>query len=88
MREQVEERLKFFDTGDTPRRNIDVMTEVKAALDVDKPAAMDVDEAPVSAKKKKKDKKRKTEDALASPGAADSESAKKKKKKKKKSTAE
>ena len=27
LREQVEERLKFFETGDTPRKNIDVMHE-------------------------------------------------------------
>ena len=32
MREQVEERLKFFDSGETPRRNVDVMQEVAAQL--------------------------------------------------------
>ena len=30
LREQVEERLKFFDSGETPRKNIDVMKEAIA----------------------------------------------------------
>lgn len=32
LRDQVEERLKFYDTGDTPRKNIDVMTSVAEKL--------------------------------------------------------
>lgn len=37
LRDQVEERLKFFDTGETPRKNIDVMKEaiVESAAEVE-----------------------------------------------------
>ena len=28
LREQVEERLRFYDTGETPKKNIDAMKEV------------------------------------------------------------
>ena len=73
MKSQVEERLKFYDTGDAPRKNIDCMNEVgkslkrsSSAMDVDND---DSDDEP-KAKKKKKEKKDK----------------KKKKKKKKKSS--
>jgi len=50
LKEQVEERLKFFDSGIVPKKNVDVMKEaiVEAAADVRK-----------QKKKKKKDKKRK-----------------------------
>ena len=33
-RQQVEERLKFYDTGEAPRKNIDVMKEVMDELKV------------------------------------------------------
>ena len=32
LKEQVEERLKFYDEGTTPRKNIDVMREVVANI--------------------------------------------------------
>ena len=32
LRDQVEERLKFYDTGDQPRKNVDVMTAVAEKL--------------------------------------------------------
>lgn len=32
LRDQVEERLKFYDTGDMPRKNLDVMTAVAESL--------------------------------------------------------
>ena len=32
MKAQVEERLKFFETGDRPSRNIDVMKELLTEL--------------------------------------------------------
>lgn len=50
LKEQVEERLKFFDSGIVPKKNVDVMKEAieEAAVDVRK-----------QKKKKKKDKKRK-----------------------------
>lgn len=49
LKEQVEERLKFFDSGVVPKKNVDVMKEAleEAAVDARK------------LKKKKKDKKRK-----------------------------
>ena len=32
LRDQVEERLRFYDSGETPRKNIDVMTAVAEKL--------------------------------------------------------
>merc|ERR1711874_911852 len=47
LKEQVEDRLKFYETGDLPRKNVDVMAEA-------------VEEAAEElAKKKKKEKKKK-----------------------------
>merc|ERR1712240_797242 len=85
LKEQVEERLKFYETGDLPRKNVDVMNEA-------------VEEAALETKKKKKrdKKKRKAEEAnttldttadAADTTTADTtveESPKKKKKKKNK----
>ncbi|MEX6631893.1 hypothetical protein SGI36_21840, partial [Providencia rettgeri] len=53
LREQVEERLDFYDKGVAPRKNLDVM---KSAIETvqDKDTEMDVDET--SAKKSKKKK--------------------------------
>ena len=34
LKEQVEERLTFFETGATPRKNIDVMKEAISELEV------------------------------------------------------
>ncbi|CAK9141085.1 unnamed protein product [Ilex paraguariensis] len=55
LREQVEERLDFYDKGVAPRKNIDVM---KAAIENSQNKEMDVDEAPTepSARKSKKKK--------------------------------
>merc|ERR1712088_1132114 len=52
LKEQVEDRLKFYETGDLPRKNVEVMAEA-------------VEEAAEDAKKKKKKekKKRNAEDA-------------------------
>ena len=36
MRDQVEERLSFFESGDLPRKNIDVMREALSQLEVEK----------------------------------------------------
>merc|ERR1712240_388043 len=54
LKEQVEERPKFYETGDLPRKNVDVMNEA-------------VEEAALETKKKKKKdkKKRKAEEANA-----------------------
>merc|ERR1719234_640431 len=46
LKEQVEERLKFYETGDLPRKNVEVMAEA-------------VEEAAADAKKKKKKEKKK-----------------------------
>ncbi|XP_065827841.1 nucleolar protein 56-like [Oscarella lobularis] len=54
LREQVEERLDFYETGKTPRKNIDVMKEAAAAV-----AAADVEPVEADVVKKKKGKKRK-----------------------------
>jgi len=68
LKEQVEERLKFYETGDLPRKNVDVMAEA-------------VEEAAEDAKKKKKKekkKKRKAEEAdstLDTTAAADTTAA-------------
>lgn len=70
LKDQVEERLRFYDTGETPRKNLDVMKEVMAELASDEEAAGGGD------KKKKKDKSKEKEAA-----AAGEEGAKKKKKK-------
>ncbi|KAH0728452.1 nucleolar protein 56-like [Solanum tuberosum] len=55
LREQVEERLDFYDKGVAPRKNLDVM---KAAIETveDKDTEMDVDELSTKKSKKKKSK--------------------------------
>ncbi|XP_071861557.1 nop56 ribonucleoprotein [Bombus fervidus] len=57
LRQQVEDRLKFYETGEVPKKNIDVMKEAleEAAQVI---ASMEQES---SKKKKKKDKKRKSE---------------------------
>ncbi|KAH6794690.1 NOP56-like pre RNA processing ribonucleoprotein [Perilla frutescens var. hirtella] len=94
LREQVEERLDFYDKGVAPRKNIDVM---KSAIDTvdgkeDEPmttANGDSHEEPKSEKKKKKKEKRKQEDdedqEMPDANGADVEDGTAKKKKKKKS---
>ncbi len=71
LRDQVEERLRFYDTGDAPRKNVDVMSAVAAQLrgssDGDK-------ETVVKKEKKEKKEKRKSE------GGDEGEKKKKKKK--------
>ncbi len=98
LKTQVEDRLKFYETGDLPKKNIDVMHE--AIEEVAKEAA-EFQEA--KKKKKKKDKKRKRMeeaeaedlDSSAQKRKADEDdqavtpvSEKKKKKKKKQEAAE
>ena len=63
LREQVEERLKFYETGAAPRRNVDVMEEVAKQLKVDDDDDdVEMNDAKKDKKKKaKKDKKRKAE---------------------------
>merc|ERR1712194_11056 len=59
LRDQVEERLKFYETGAAPRKNLDVIEEVARHLKVGKDAE-DEDDAKKKKKKDKKDKKRKS----------------------------
>ncbi|KAJ8907416.1 hypothetical protein NDN08_007528 [Rhodosorus marinus] len=81
LKEQVEERLKFYESGARPRKNIDVMhlaqKEVAAMEDAEDAAAEESEKK----KDKKKKKKRKAEDA--GPEKESDEPVKKKKKKKK-----
>jgi nucleolar protein 56 len=86
LRDQVEERLKFYDTGDTPRKNIDVMTAVSQSLQrtVDKSEKKDKKEKKAKRDKKKDDDE---EEVVVPPPAPveEDESGEKKKKKKKRS---
>ena len=91
MKEQVEERLRFYEEGVAPRKNLDVMREALGALgenEIQKEVVIDDEssddeeaKAKKDKKKKKKDKKRKSEASELDGGES---SAKKKKKKKKK----
>merc|ERR1712168_1276037 len=57
LKEQVEDRLKFYDSGDLPKKNVDAMKE---AIDAVKAEAAEFTE--VTTKKAKKNKKRKAEE--------------------------
>jgi len=63
LREQVEERLKFYETGASPRKNVDVMEEIRKSLDAGRGDDVDMkdvggeQETPKRKKKSKKDKK-------------------------------
>mmetsp|Transcript_10056 Transcript_10056/g.24611 ORF Transcript_10056/g.24611 Transcript_10056/m.24611 type:complete len:566 (-) Transcript_10056:179-1876(-) len=57
LRDQVEERLKFYETGAAPRKNIDVMEEVARHLKAGEAMDEDSDDDGAKKKKKKKDKK-------------------------------
>merc|ERR1712088_448901 len=70
LKEQVEDRLKFYETGDLPRKNVDVMEEV-----------MEIVKEEAKSKKKKEKKKRKAEDGVeVAPEPASEEPPKKKNK--------
>jgi len=59
LRDQVEERLKFYETGAAPRKNIDVMQDVAKQLRVES-GDVEMATTPSKKEKKKKDKKRKS----------------------------
>lgn len=87
LREQVEDRLKFYESGEVPKKNLEVMKEALEAFDQQK-----VQEA--AEKKKKKKKKRKLEEVAveetngnAVEDVVQEETPKKKKKKNKKAEA-
>ncbi|XP_019942304.2 nucleolar protein 56 [Paralichthys olivaceus] len=84
LREQVEERLSFYETGDVPRKNVDVMKEaVKEATDVAAEMKRKLDKK--EKKRKKREKKLQELDtngeAEVENGDADATVVKKKKKK-------
>lgn len=97
LRNQVEERLQFYETGAAPKRNIDVMEAVAKELKKASGDQMDIDDdKPSSSKKSKKKskssedtsesaKKRKAESGSDEDDKAAKKSAKKAKKEKKKS---
>jgi nucleolar protein 56 len=80
LREQVEERLKFYETGAAPRRNVDVMQEVARQLKIDNDDEEMEDAEPRKSKKDKKEKKRKVEDSDEGDDKEAKKSAKKAKK--------
>eukprot|EP00568_Trieres_chinensis_P005915 CAMPEP_0183299210 /NCGR_PEP_ID=MMETSP0160_2-20130417/6007_1 /TAXON_ID=2839 ORGANISM="Odontella Sinensis, Strain Grunow 1884" /NCGR_SAMPLE_ID=MMETSP0160_2 /ASSEMBLY_ACC=CAM_ASM_000250 /LENGTH=581 /DNA_ID=CAMNT_0025461409 /DNA_START=96 /DNA_END=1841 /DNA_ORIENTATION=+ len=82
LREQVEERLKFYETGAAPRKNLDVMQEVARHLAAGKDGGDDA--APSTDKKKRKrDKDGGDDDDDVEMEDAAAETPKKKKKSKK-----
>ncbi|GFP82447.1 nucleolar protein 56 [Phtheirospermum japonicum] len=94
LREQVEERLEFYDKGVAPRKNLDVM---KSAIDKvdskeDEPMNVDADEEPKTDKKKKKEKRKlddeQEEKEKSDVNGSNAEDGTTKKKKKKKSKAD
>ncbi len=98
LRDQVEERLNFYDTGAAPRKNVDVMTAVSEGLralapkvEKKKSAKKAVAEEEVASKdkkEKKKDKKRDREEEAVEESNEAGDDAEKKKKKKKKDKSE
>jgi nucleolar protein 56 len=92
LREQVEERLKFYETGAAPRKNLDVMEEIRKSIESEKKADIDDDDVNMETPKKKKDKKdkksekkKRKRDSDDSDEAAATPSTSKKEKKEKKS---
>eukprot|EP00002_Diphylleia_rotans_P019314 TRINITY_DN373_c0_g1_i1.p1 TRINITY_DN373_c0_g1~~TRINITY_DN373_c0_g1_i1.p1 ORF type:complete len:549 (+),score=159.14 TRINITY_DN373_c0_g1_i1:67-1713(+) len=84
LKSQVEERLKFFDGGATPRKNIDVMKEVVKEVKDDLGKAVEVNQTPKADKKnKKKRAAEEVEEAAAPVAAAEPEAPPAKKNKKK-----
>ncbi|KAK4486142.1 hypothetical protein RD792_008810 [Penstemon davidsonii] len=102
LREQVEERLEFYDKGVAPRKNIDVMKSAIDTVDSKEDEPMedivngDANEEPKTDKKKKKKEKRKLEqedepeknDVNGGSNVEDGTAEKKKKKKKSKDNSE
>lgn len=89
LREQVEERLRFYETGAAPRKNMDVMEEIRKSLGGKTNAPNDEPTTPKSSKKSKKEKKEKKKRKRDSDDESEQEtpakSAKKEKKEKKSS---
>lgn len=63
LKEQVEERLRFFEDGVVPTKNVDVMHKVIEELALEKAAqeeAMETEEPPKRKRKRDSDKKEKS----------------------------
>jgi nucleolar protein 56 len=86
LREQVEERLEFYETGKTPRKNLDVMRGVIDSEAAKNPEASKKRKAEDDAggKKKKKSKKGEKENGDSAPKKSKKEKKEKKSKKEKK----
>lgn len=79
--DQVEERLKFYDTGEAPRKNVSVMEKVAAEIAREGGEIAEVSTPSSQKKKKKKKRDRKEgEDAVSADDGAPSSKKKKKKK--------
>jgi nucleolar protein 56 len=78
LKEQVEERLRFYDSGTTPRKNIDVMKE--AIKQTEQLRAKEGGGSVVAGKKKSKKSKGKEEEPAKKKKAVAEEPSKKKKK--------
>lgn len=97
LHDQVEDRLKFYETGEAPRKNIEVMKEAIAEFVETSNAADDESTEKKKKKKKKKEKKQKDEavegeeqaamDTSAASENGHDEGSKKKKRKNKKDEA-
>eukprot|EP01035_Chromulina_nebulosa_P020860 gene20860-27036_t len=81
LRDQVEERLKFYDTGVTPRKNIDVMSAVTAKLKANAVVDSSNDNKSKKEKRKREDEVVEIIETVDSNTVSD-EAPKKKKKKK------
>merc|ERR1712001_40952 len=83
LKEQVEDRLKFYDSGDLPKKNVDAMKEAIEAVKAESATFTEV-----VSKKSKKNKKRKAEAEAEDPAVEASNEDKPKKKKAKVEAAE
>ncbi|XP_077157495.1 nucleolar protein 56 [Paroedura picta] len=81
LREQVEERLAFYETGEPPRKNLDVM---KAAVVEATAAAAEIRTRLEKREKKKRKRERQRQEALGLEAPAEENEAEPKKKKKRK----
>jgi len=59
LKQQVEDRLKFYECGDVPRKNVDVMKEAMEEAALIAPPTENGVDGESGKKKKKKNKKRK-----------------------------
>jgi nucleolar protein 56 len=87
LRDQVEERLAFYDSGVAPRKNLDVMREVQAQIDAEaggtKTKKRKSDDGEKKTKKKKKSKDEEKPEKKAKKAKKEDKTEKKKKKKSK-----